>query len=264
MSAADLLVVKFGGSGLATAERIVEAARAVRDHPARGKLVVVSAPGTTTDRLWETLRRSGDSLDPADMASVLSLGERLSARLLAAVLRSLGVAVVEVEPEDARWPIVTRGGSLGARLDFDASRARAIAGLRPLLDEGATVVVCGFLGTEDGHVTTMSRGGSDTTAVALGRALDAREVLLVKDVPGVFSDDPRQVPGARRLPEVTVEFLRGVARRGGRIVALEALDHLGPGPVVRIVPRGPSLLGHAGTTVVAPAPADPKGGALSF
>ncbi|MDE1819470.1 MAG: hypothetical protein KGJ23_00340 [Euryarchaeota archaeon] len=245
----DLLIVKFGGSILATGENVARAAELVLSAPLRRKLVVVSAPGDETDQLLSRVRGVALPLDAWEVARLLSLGERMSARLLTSVLRSHGARARALEPEDAEWPIVTRGGPLGATVDLEASRESA-GDLSQLLEE-TIVVVCGFVGRQDGRVTTLARGGSDTSAIALGRLLGAPEVLLVKEVPGVLDADPGNVPEARTLPEVSSEDLLEMAEAGSPVVAPEAARLLAPGLLLRVLPFGASLGAPIGTLVSA-------------
>jgi aspartokinase len=244
----DLLVVKFGGASLANGTSIARAADVLLASSARRKLVVVSAPGTTTDMLLSLVRGVPETLDGWEVARLLSLGERASARLFTSLLRSRGIRALSVEPDDDSWPVVTLGGPLRARLDFDATRTRVEERLAPLLEE-QVVVVCGFLGSEDGRVTNLDRGGSDTTAVVLGRILGAPEVHLVKDVAGILEADPRSVPTARPLASLSASDLSTLADGGARVVSPEAAHWLGPGQRLRVLPLGEPLDRSGGTSI---------------
>ncbi|HEV2520598.1 MAG TPA: hypothetical protein VGX00_08325 [Thermoplasmata archaeon] len=248
------LVVKFGGSVLTSGAAVAEAARLLIDAPAAERLAVVSAPEGMTDRLVRFVDEVPGAIDPSDAANLFAYGERISARLFTAILRREGVPVRLLEPEDPDWPVLTRGGSVGAEIDPGPSRERAIATLGPLLRE-QVVVICGFLGREGGRVTTLRRGGSDTSALALGAFLGATDVVLVKDVPGVLSADPRVVPEARPIAELEAGDLAELVRSGAAIVAPEALEYLNAGPRVKVIPLGPPLLDSAGTWV-RPGPLD--------
>jgi hypothetical protein len=263
------LVVKFGGSVLTDGAAVAEAARLLIEAPAEERLAVVSAPEGMTDQLLRFVDEVPHPIDPSEEAKLVAYGERISARLFTAILRSRGVAVRLLEPEDPDWPICTRGGSVGAEIDPGPSKERATAVLRPLLKDHV-VVICGFLGREGGRVTTLRRGGSDTSALALGAFLDATDVVLVKDVPGVLSADPRVVPEARKLPEVSAGDLAELVRSGSSIIARDALEYLNAGPRVKVIPLGPPLLDSAGTWVrpgpldrAAPGPASDRAAAGS-
>ena len=148
MSAAPRrLVVKFGGSVLPSGAAVAEAARLFMEAPVEERLAVVSAPEGMTDRLVRFVDEVPHPIDPSDEAKLVAYGERISARLFTAILRSRGVSVRLLEPEDPDWPILTRGGSVGAEIDPAPSRERAVAVLRPLLRTQA-VVICGFLGRQ--------------------------------------------------------------------------------------------------------------------
>ena len=214
MSAAPRrLVVKFGGSVLPSGAAVAEAARLFMEAPVEERLAVVSAPEGMTDRLVRFVDEVPHPIDPSDEAKLVAYGERISARLFTAILRSRGVSVRLLEPEDPDWPILTRGGSVGAEIDPAPSRERAVAVLRPLLRTQA-VVICGFLGRQGGQVTTLRRGGSDTSALALGAFLEATDVVLVKDVPGVLSADPKVIPEARPIAELSAGDLAELVRSG--------------------------------------------------
>jgi aspartate kinase len=264
MSSFRRLVVKFGGSVLRTGRDFDEAARLVLEAPAQERLVVVSAPFGLTDRLAGLLAEVPNRLYPAEEAAVLAYGERVSARLLSAVLRRRGASVRLVEPEDPAWPILTRSGGTETELDAEASRLRARRDLRPLLAD-SIVVLEGFLGREADHVTTLKRGGSDTTALALARFLEATDVVLVKGAPGVLTADPRLVPEARPIRELDADALRDLVRSGLPVVAREALAYLESSARLRVIPLGDPLLGETGTLirpgpVGAPAGPDTGGG----
>ncbi len=243
------LVVKFGGSVLRTGKDLAEAARLVVEAPAEEKLVVVSAPYGVTNQLAGLTSELPLKIDPADSAQLLSFGERISAHLLTALLRARGASVRHVAPEDPEWPIWTRGGSIDATIDPARSRERAGSRLRPLLAR-SIVVVEGFLGREGERVTTLKRGGSDTSALALATFLEATDVVLVKGAAGVQSADPRVVPDARTLPDIDTRELSELVHAGLPVVAREALAYLGDGRMrVRVIPFGPPLLGGSGTAV---------------
>ncbi len=244
-------VVKFGGSTLSSGERFLAAARSIRDLPAAEKLVVVSAPGSTTDYLLGLLSAIPPLADPESVARVLALGEVAAARILAAVLRSVGVNARTLEPDDPAWPLRVSGDPLGASVDLVASREVVRTGLVPRLRQ-EVVVVCGFVGRDGARLCTLGRGGSDVTATALGALLEADEVLLVKEVPGIFDADPRMVPSARPIPEMHAEELAALARGGAGVVAPEALRYLLPTTRLRVVPFGAAWDDQGGTVVRPP------------
>jgi len=215
-----LVVQKYGGTSVGDAERV----RAVADHVARTRrqgadvVVVVSAMGKTTDDL---IRLAGDVSSvqpPRELDMLLTSGERVSMALLCMALAGLGVDAVSYTGSQAG--IITDTTHLKAKIvEVKADR------LRSALDEGRVPVVAGFQGVSlERDVTTLGRGGSDTTAVALAAALGAEVCEIYTDVSGVFSADPRIVPEARRLARVSYEEMLDIAASGGRVLALRSVE----------------------------------------
>ncbi|MFT4891357.1 MAG: aspartate kinase, partial [Halobacteriales archaeon] len=224
------VVAKFGGTSLGTGDRITRAADSIAEVVEAGHevAVVASAMGSTTDDL---LAEIAFDVDETDRAEILSMGERTSIRLLKAALSSNGIAARFVEPGDDRWPVV-----LDEAGEVDAERTGERT--NGLLDEMDRIVpvIAGFLAERpDGSITTLGRGGSDTTAVMLGRYLSADEVVIVTDVEGVMTGDPRVVDGARNVESITVDELRDLSFRGAEVVAPSALAHKHDDLDVRVV-----------------------------
>jgi aspartate kinase len=215
-----LVVQKYGGTSVSDAERV----RAVADHVARTRrqgddvVVVVSAMGKTTDDLLRLARDVSTVQPPRELDMLLTSGERVSAPLLAMALAGLGVDAVSFTGSQAQ--IITDTTHLNAKIvEVKADRLRAA------LAEGRVAVVAGFQGVSlDRDVTTLGRGGSDTTAVALAAALGAEVCEIYTDVSGVFSADPRIVPEARRLARVSFEEMLDIAASGGRVLALRSVE----------------------------------------
>jgi aspartate kinase len=215
-----LLVQKFGGTSVGDAERV----RAVADHVARTLrqgtevVVVVSAMGKTTDEL---IRLAGDVSSvqpPRELDMLLTSGERVSMALLCMALADLGVDAVSFTGSQAG--IITDTTHLKAKIvEVKADRLRAALAL------GRVPVVAGFQGVSlERDVTTLGRGGSDTTAVALAAALGADACEIYTDVPGVFSAGPRIVPEAHRLTKVSFEEMLDIAASGGRVLSLRSVE----------------------------------------
>jgi aspartate kinase len=215
-----LVVQKFGGSSVGDADRI----RAVADHVARTRrsgddvAVVVSAMGKTTDDLVRLASDVSDSRPPRELDMLLSSGERISMSLLCMALSDLGVSAFSYT-----------GSQAGIITDTSHTRAKIVEvrgdRLRAALDQGAVPVVAGFQGVStDRDVTTLGRGGSDTTAVALAAALGADVCEIYTDVSGVFSADPRIVPEARKLSRISYEEMLEIAATGGRVLALRSVE----------------------------------------
>jgi aspartate kinase len=215
-----LVVHKYGGTSVGDADRI----KAVADHVARTKragddvVVVVSAMGKTTDDLLRLAREVSSVLPPRELDMLATVGERISMSLLCMALADLGVQASSFT-----------GSQAGIITDTDHTRAKIVEirpdRLRASLAEGHVPVVAGFQGVStDRDVTTLGRGGSDVTAVALAAALGASVCEIYTDVTGVFSADPRVVPSARRLARVSFDEMLEMASSGGRVLMLRSVE----------------------------------------
>jgi aspartate kinase len=215
-----LIVQKYGGSSLANAERIRAAARRVSRTAATGRpvIVVVSAMGDTTDELIELAYKVAPRPNEREMDMLLSTGETVSATLMAMALHDLHQPAVSLT-----------GGQAGIRSTRVFSRAR-ITDIHPErisaeLHHGKVVIVTGFQGvTDEQDITTLGRGGSDTTAVALACALGAERCDIYTDVEGIYTADPRIVPGARKLAEIGYEEMLELAQLGARVMHPRAVE----------------------------------------
>jgi aspartate kinase len=218
---AQLVVMKFGGTSVADAERIKRAARRIvaAKEGGAGVVAVLSARGHTTDELIAMAKEVSDHPDPREMDMLLSTGERQSCALAAMVINDLGHRAISLTGSQAG--IVTDTSHTKARiLDVRADRIRAALG------EDKIVLVAGFQGVSTAaDVTTLGRGGSDTTAVALAAALDADVCEIYTDVPGVFSADPRIVPQARKLTIVSFDEMLEMAASGAGVLQLRSVEY---------------------------------------
>ena len=218
----ETVVMKFGGTSVADAERIKRAARriAVEREAGRDVVAVLSARGSTTDELLAMAEEVSPRPDPRELDLLLSTGESISCALCAMAIHDLGHRAVSLTGSQAG--IVTDTSHTKARiLDVRADRiTRVLAG-------GAVALVAGFQGISSGEdeVTTLGRGGSDTTAVALAAAVRADVCEIYTDVPGVFSADPRIVADARKLPMVSFEEMLEMAASGARVLQLRAVEY---------------------------------------
>jgi aspartate kinase len=223
-SASDLrptVVMKFGGTSVADAERIKRAARRIVAQRGAGKRVVavLSARGKTTDELIAMAEEVSATPDPREMDMLLSTGERISCALCAMAINDLGHRAISLTGSQAG--IVTDTSHTKARiLDVRADR------IRQALEEDLIVLVAGFQGVSTSRdVTTLGRGGSDTTAVALAAAIGAEICEIYTDVAGVFSADPRLVPDARKLPMVSFEEMLEMAASGAKVLQLRSVEY---------------------------------------
>ncbi|HEX8830251.1 MAG TPA: aspartate kinase, partial [Longimicrobium sp.] len=220
-----LVVQKFGGTSVGSPERIQAVARRVARARKRGDdlVVVVSAMGHTTDELTELasavtgLERAG-SEHPREMDMLLTAGERIAAALLTMAIRQEGAEACSFTGSQAA--IITDE-------QHTAARIREIRGdrVREALGEGMVAIVAGFQGVSTAReITTLGRGGSDTTAVALAAALRADRCEIFTDVPGVFTADPRRVPGARVIREISHAEMLEMASAGAQVMHARAVD----------------------------------------
>ena len=216
------VVMKFGGTSVADAERIKRAARriAAKREASTAVVAVLSARGSTTDELLAMADEVSPRPDPRELDMLLSTGESISCALCAMAIHDLGHRAISLTGSQAG--IVTDTSHTKARiLDIRADRIRRVLG------EGAVALVAGFQGISSGSddVTTLGRGGSDTTAVALAAAVEADVCEIYTDVPGVFSADPRIVAGARKLAMVSFEEMLEMAASGARVLQLRAVEY---------------------------------------
>ena len=218
-----LIVHKYGGTSMGSVERIRNVARRVAKWHAAGRQMVVvpSAMSGETNRLLGLAREIDPDPDPRELDAIAATGEQASAGLLAVALKSIGVDAVSY----CGWqvPIRTDSAFTKARIT-SIERERVDADLAA----GRVVVITGFQGIDpEGHVTTLGRGGSDTSAVAVAAALGAHECLIYTDVDGVYTTDPRVVPEARRLRTVTFEEMLEMASLGSKVLQTRSVEFAG-------------------------------------
>ncbi len=218
-----LIVQKYGGTSVANVERI----RAVAERVAKFKMlghqvvVVLSAMSGETNRLIALAKEIQAQPDPRELDMLVSTGEQVTIALLAMALKDLGLKAKSYTGSQVR--ILTDNAFTKARiLSIDE------ANMRRDLDSGHVVVVAGFQGVDaDGNITTLGRGGSDTTGVALAAALKADECQIYTDVDGVYTTDPRIVPEARRLKTITFEEMLEMASLGSKVLQIRSVEFAG-------------------------------------
>ena len=251
----ELIVAKFGGTSIGNGQRIRKAAQSVVNEYMSGKkvVVVVSAINKTTDDLVAIADESiGKEVTEKQLAEILSMGERTSIRVFSSVLESLGVKSEYIDPSHDLWPVITDDNYGKAQIDFERTEEQA-QGLLGLLEQGIIPVVCGFLGrTENGEVTTLGRGGSDVTAFLLGHCLNADNVIIVTDVDGVMSTDPRKINEAEKLDYISVEEMRDLATHGAQVLHPHALRFKDPEINAKIISFEKGDLSDPGTEIVGP------------
>ena len=247
------IVVKFGGSSLGEPERLSKAVASVVNEAKRGTkmAVVVSAMGKTTDVLMNTAKNSSNGkLEKHELDDILSMGERTSVRIFSAALRTNGVESRYFDPRDDDWPIITDACFSNANPNREQCEQRIRKLVLPLVEKGVVPVIAGFVGrTAEGKVTTLGRGGSDTTAFLLAEAIKADEVVLATDADGIMSGDPKVVTNPRRLSEIDVNTLVGLADSGAKFIHSKALKYKPPSVDVRVISSAHGDLTREGTVI---------------
>ncbi|MBS7611674.1 aspartate kinase [Candidatus Bathyarchaeota archaeon] len=234
-----IVVVKFGGKTLSNGLRIRKAAEMIADAYKRGikPIVVVSAIGSTTDELLSTVKEATDGVVSDEILDdVVSMGERTSARILTSALRSLGLESAYLDPHMEDWPIITNSkfGNADPLTPETYEKLRRV--LTPLVEKGIVPIVPGFIGrTLDGRVTTLGRGGSDLTALLIGRALDLKEVIFVSDVDGIMTGDPKIVEDPRVLKEIDAKSLVGLADSDVKFIKRKTLKYKPPNINIKLI-----------------------------
>ena len=215
-----VIVQKYGGTSVGSVERIEHVAEKVISYRKQGHqvIVVVSAMSGETDRLLGLARAvQGDYPTGPELDVLLSTGEQVTIALLAMALNQRGCKAIS-----------RTGPQLGIKTDSAFNKARITdmdaAGIKALLAQDQVIVVAGFQGLDDdGNITTLGRGGSDTTAVAIAAAITADECQIFTDVDGVYTTDPRVEPNARRLEKITFEEMLEMASLGSKVLQIRAV-----------------------------------------
>ena len=218
-----LIVQKYGGTSVGSIERIQAVAERVAGFRARGDdvVVAVSAMSGETNRLIALAQEISETPSPREMDVLVSTGEQVTIALLSMALEKIGCPARSYTGAQVR--ILTDSAHGKARIEhIDTERMRAD------LDQGRVLVVAGFQGLDEaGNITTLGRGGSDTTAVALAAALKADECQIYTDVDGVYTTDPRVVENARRLERVTFEEMLEMASQGSKVLQIRSVEFAG-------------------------------------
>jgi aspartate kinase len=244
----SLVVQKYGGSSLAKADRIKAVAHSIAETKAMGKdvVVTVSAMGDSTDHLVELALEIDPSPDLRELDLLLSTGEIVSCTLTAMALRAIGCDAISLT-----------GGQAGIKTDSSFSQAKIVSvntqRITKELEQGKVVIVAGFQGvTEEDNITTLGRGASDTTAVALAAALRAERCEIFTDVEGIYTADPRVVPEAKKLSEIGYEEMLELASYGAKMhprsIEIGAVYNI-PIMVASSFDKAPGTLIHGGASM---------------
>ncbi len=216
----ELVIQKFGGTSLATPEHIKRVAKRIIEEKRKGKdlVVVVSAMGDTTDKLIELSREITLNPSERELDMLMATGEQISSALLSMAIQEFGEKAISLT-----------GAQVGILTDSSHTKARILKVNKKRIEEeikkGKIVIVAGFQGTDyESNITTLGRGGSDTTAVALASALKANICEIYTDVDGVFTADPRIVPEAKKLPVITYDEMLELSSAGVKVLQSRAVE----------------------------------------
>jgi len=247
------IVVKFGGSSLSDHDRLLKAVKAVVKEAKRGvkTAVVVSAMGKTTDVLMSTAKNtSNGKLSKHELDDILSMGERTCVRIFATALRNNGVDACYFDPMDSRWPIITDDSFQNANPIVKECEKNIKEFILPLVAAGTIPVIAGFVGkTKDGKITTLGRGGSDTTAFILAQGINANQIVLVTDADGIMSADPKIIAAPQLLPTIDVNTLVSLADSGAKFIHSKALKYKPKDIDVKVISNAHGDLSRAGTII---------------
>jgi aspartate kinase len=241
-------------------ENISRAISALINEAGKGSriAVVVSAMGETTDQLLSAAKKAlGNEASYREIDEILSMGERTSARIVAAALTANGVKSRYFDPANEDWPIITDESFGNATPILDACEERIRKYVLPLLEQNVIPVIPGFIGkTINGEITTIGRGGSDATAFILAKYLGAKEVILVTNVEGIMTADPKLVGSSKRLAEIDVDTLAGLADSGTKFIHKKALKYKDEKIDVKVISHTHGRLDVEGTVIKGAFPAE--------
>ena len=215
----NIIVQKFGGTSVGSTERIAHVAKIIEAATKNSKvIVVVSAMSGETDRLIELSKSFSSTPNKREFDALISTGEKVSASLLAMALESEGISAKSYSASQVSLR-TTSQFSKAKILDIDKQR------MQKILEEDNVPIITGFQGiTEGGDVTTLGRGGSDTTAVAIAAAVDAKRCDIFTDVDGIYTTDPNVVPSAKKLEQISMEGMLELSGQGAKVIQIRAVE----------------------------------------
>ena len=215
----NIIVQKFGGTSVGSTERIAHVAKIIEAATKNSKvIVVVSAMSGETDRLIELSKSFSSTPNKREFDALISTGEKVSASLLAMALESEGISAKSYSASQVSLR-TTSQFSKAKILDIDKQR------MQKILEEDNVPIIAGFQGiTEGGDVTTLGRGGSDTTAVAIAAAVDAKRCDIYTDVDGIYTTDPNVVPSAKKLEQISMEGMLELSGQGAKVIQIRAVE----------------------------------------
>ena len=215
----DIVVQKFGGTSVGSVERIAAVAELVKKSSNKDKIVVVvSAMSGETNKLIDLAKNFTQNPNRREFDALVSTGEKVSSSLLAIALDSIGIKAKSLSASQISMK-TTNSYSKARILDIDSSK------IMQTIKDGYIPIITGFQGvTEHGDVTTLGRGGSDTTAVAIAANLKAKRCDIYTDVDGIYTTDPRVVPEAKKLDSITMEEMLEMAGKGAKVIQIRAVE----------------------------------------
>jgi len=215
----EIIVQKFGGTSVGSVDRIAEVAKIVEQSSQENKIVVVvSAMSGETNRLIGLAKSFGDNPNKREFDALVSTGEKVSASLLAIALNQIGIKAKSFSAAQISMR-TTNTFSKAKILDIDDKK------ILDTLADGYIPIITGFQGiTETGDVTTLGRGGSDTTAVAIAASIKAKQCDIYTDVDGIYTTDPRMVPNAKKLDAISMEEMLEMAGKGAKVIQIRAVE----------------------------------------
>lgn len=231
---------------------IRQAAQQVKAEVEKGNrvVVVVSALKGVTDQLLDATDAIHPNMPPSVKDHIIRLGEEQSTRLVSSALNLMGVESEEFTVDSPGWPLITDENFGDAEPLLDECQQAVNIGLKPVIERGITPVVSGFVGrSASGEITTLGRGGTDTTATVLSKCLNADELILVKDVGGVYSADPQRVEDAEMLKNLSVDEAYQLSSSGAKVLHDKVFRHKNPELGIRLISTGEDLSG-SGTLIV--------------
>ena len=216
---AEIIVQKFGGTSVGSVERIAEVAKIVKKSAQENNIVVVvSAMSGETNRLIGLAKSFGENPNKREFDALVSTGEKVSASLLAIALNQIGIKAKSFSAAQISMK-TTNNFSKAKILDIDDKK------ILDTLADGYIPIITGFQGiTETGDVTTLGRGGSDTTAVAIAASVKAKQCDIYTDVDGIYTTDPRMVPNAKKLDAISMEEMLEMAGKGAKVIQIRAVE----------------------------------------
>ncbi|MEM3437605.1 MAG: aspartate kinase [Nitrososphaerales archaeon] len=247
-----IIIVKFGGSVLTNEESLKKAANMIKSEVEKGSrlVIVVSALKGQTDELLNLAKKVAPDVSASYLDEILAMGEKTSARIMSAALNSRGLNSYPIDTESPYWPIITDDNYGDANPLLDETLKAVEEKLIPIIESGKIPVVCGFIGkSKTNKVTTMGRGGSDTTAVLLGSCLNAKEVVLVKDVGSILSADPSKVEGSIPIDILDPEEAYILTAGGAKILQAKALKYKKDDLIIRVISLENESLTSGGTLI---------------